>query len=198
MEENKKTEHFSVNQWTALNRFLFIYKAGGVALVIVCLILGGICISLANKSPVVILSSENDFFYFQGRHADVALTETDIKRFVERFVTRFYNWQELEPEKIIKNVGPLATDGFKENTFLNMKARKEREFVGKKIQQSVAGVSVQVTKEATIAIFDVVLRVDGIPLVVPTQVSLQLVKGEQTEWNPMGLYVNALIQHDGK
>ncbi len=198
MELNKTADSFSVNQWTALNRFLFIYKAVGVAIAVLCLILGAVCIILSNKSPVVVLASENEFFYFQGRHSQVDLNEGDIKRFVEKFVTRYYNWRELNPEQIIKNIGPLATDGFKDNTLANMKLRKEKEFLGKKVQQSVAGISVQITKESTIAIFDVVLRVEGIPLIVPTQVAFQLVKGAQTEWNPMGLYVNSLTMHEGK
>ena len=198
MELNKTEDSFSVNQWTVLNRFLFIYKAVGVAIAVLCLILGVVCIILSNKSPVVILASENEFFYFQGRHSQVELNESDIKRFVEKFVTKYYNWSELSPEQIIKNIDPLATDGFKENTFANMKLRKEKEFLGKKIQQSVAGISVQITKESTIAVFDVVLRVEGIPLIVPTQVAFQLVKGAQTEWNPMGLYVNSLTMHEGK
>lgn len=190
--------NFSMNQWTALNKFLFLYKACGLGLLVVCLIISGLCISLANKDPIVILSSDNDFFYFQGQHTNVNLTETDIKRFTESFVKRFYNWQELEPETILKNVGPLVTDGFKENTLLNMKNRKEKEFSGKKIQQSATGVIVQVNKDSTLATFDVILRVDGIPLIVPTQIALSLVRGAKTEWNPMGLYVNSLTQFDRK
>lgn len=191
-------ENFSANQWTTLNRFLFIYKAVGVTVAGLCLILGVVCIFLAMRSPVVILASENEFFYFQGRHSQVELNEADIKRFVEKFVTRYYNWSDLAPEMIIKNIGPLATDGFKENTLANLRARKEKEFLGKKLQQSVAGISVQVNKESTIATFDVILRIEGIPLIVPTQASFQLVKGAKTEWNPMGLYVNSLTMHEGK
>ena len=198
MESNIATESFPVNQLNALNRFLFIYKAVGITIAILCLILGGVCISLANKSPVVILSDENDFFYFPGKHSQVELTETDIKRFVERFVKKYYEWNDMNPEVIIKSIEPLATDGFKEQVLAQLKFRKEKEFLGKKIQQSVSGISVQVTKESTIAVFDVVLRVEGIPLIVPTQASFQLVKGPQTEWNPMGLYVNSINMHEGK
>ncbi|MEK6774182.1 MAG: hypothetical protein AABY64_09590 [Bdellovibrionota bacterium] len=198
MELKNNESSILVNQWIALNRFLFIYKAVGVAITGLCLLLGVVCIFLANKSPVVILASENDYLYFQGHNSQVALTEIDIKRFVEKFVTRYYNWSELNPDLIIKNIEPLATDGFKINTLANLKFRKEKEFLGKKIQQSVAGISVQITKESTVAIFDVVLRVEGIPLIVTTQVAFQLVKGAQTEWNPMGLYVNSLTMHEGK
>lgn len=198
MKNNDNEMSQPMNQWVALNRFLFMYKAVSAALVGLCLILGVVCIMQTTKSPVVILASEQESFYFQGKKGQVDLKESDIQKFVERFVTRYYNWSELHPEKIIQSIGPLATEGFKENTFANLKLRREKDFVGKKIQQSVAGVTVQITKESTIASFDVILRIDGIPLIVPTQVAFTLVKGNQTEWNPMGLYVNTLTTHEGK
>jgi hypothetical protein len=196
--ETKKEMNQTINQWTALNRFLFIYKAVGAAVAVLCLILGIVCIVLASKSPIVIVASENENFYFQGRQGQVEIKELDVKKFVERFVVRYYNWQELNPDQIIKNILPLATDGFKENSFLNLKARREKEFVGKKISQSASGINVQVSKQSTIATFDVILRIDNIPLIVPMQVAFQLVKGSQTEWNPLGLYVNTLTTHEGK
>jgi hypothetical protein len=198
LETNKSDSSFSVNQLIALNRFLNIYKGIGIAITILCLVLGITCITLANKNPIVVLASGNEFSYFQGRHSQVALNENNIKHFVEKFVTKYYNWNDLNPVLIYKNIEPLITDGLKENMLANLKIRKEKEFLGKKLQQAVTGISVQVTKESTIAIFDVVLRVDNIPLIVPTQVALQLVKGEQTEWNPVGLYVNNITTHEGR
>jgi len=198
LEPNKSEVSFPVNQLSALNRFLFIYKSIGIAITILCLVLGFACITLANKNPIVIVSSDNEFSYYQGRHTNVELNENSIKHFVEKFVTKYYNWKELNPEVIFKNIEPFITDGLKENTLLNLKTRKEKEFFGKKIQQAVTDISVQVTKESTIAIFDVVLRIDNIPLVVPIQVALQLVKGVPTEWNPMGLYVNNITIHEGR
>lgn len=198
MEPNKSEASFSVNQLVALNRFLYLYKGIGIAVTILCLVLGFACITLANKNPIVIVANDNDFSYYQGRHTQVELNENNIKRFVEKFVTKYYSWNELNPEMIFKNIEPFITDGLKENTLTNLKTRKEKEFFGKKIKQAVAGIYVQVTKESTIAIFDVVLRVDDIPLIVPTQVALQLVKDVPTEWNPMGLYVNNITIHEGR
>jgi hypothetical protein len=198
LELNKSESSFSVNQLVALNRFLYIYKGIGIAVTILCLVLGFTCITLANKNPIVIVANDNEFSYYLGRHTQVELNENNIKHFVEKFVTKYYNWNELNPEAIFKNIEPFITDGLKENTLSNLKTRKEKEFFGKKIKQAVAGISVQVTKESTIAIFDVVLRVDDIPLIVPTQVALQLVKGVPTEWNPMGIYVNNITIHEGR
>lgn len=189
---------FPTNQLIALNHFLYIYKIIGMGLIILCLILGGAYIRLANQNPIVVLARDNEFTYYQGQRLKVPLNELNIKHFVEKFVERYYNWDDLNPEIIFKNVEPFITDGLKENTLLNLRNRKEKDFLGKKLQQAVAGLSVQVTKDSTIAVFDVVLRVDSIPLVVPTQVLLQLVKGIQTDWNPMGLYVNNITIHEGR
>jgi hypothetical protein len=146
----------------------------------------------------VILAGENESSYFQGRYIQTELKEKDIKHFVEKFVTKYYVWDDLNPELIIKDIEPLITDGLKETILTDLKFRKEKAFFGKKIQQSVAGVSVKVTMGETIVIFDVVMRVEGIPLIVSNQVALQMVKGIQTEWNPMGLYVNSITTHEGR
>lgn len=198
MELNKSDASFSTNQLIALNRFLYIYKIIGLGLIILCLVLGAAYIKLANQNPIVVLAKDNNLSYYQGKHLQVSLNESNIKTFVEKFIDRYYNWNDLNPEVIFKNTEPFITDGLKESTLNNFKTRKEKDFFGKKLQQAVAGLSVQVTKESTIAVFDVVLRVDNIPLVVPTQVSLQLVRGVQTEWNPMGLYVNSITIHEGR
>jgi hypothetical protein len=191
-------DSLSVNQWAALNRLLFLYKAVGVAVAGICLVLGIACAMLARRTPIVIEKSESDVVYFSARQAPISLTETDIKIFVEKFIRRFYSWKDLNPESVLTSVGPLTTESFRENAITELKVKKEKVFVGKKIDESVAGVDVQVSKDATIALFDAVLRVEGVPLIVPMQVAVQLVRGAATEWNPMGLYVNSLTEHEGK
>jgi len=187
-----------VNQLIALNGFLRIYKGIGIAVTILCIVLTYACIKLATKDPIVIRANGNELTYYQGHHVPVKVTENEIRTFVERFIMKYYNWGELKPELIYQNIGPLITEGVKENTLIFLKNRKEKEFFGKKIQQAVAGISVEIRKESAIAIFDIVLRVDNVPLVVPTQVELQLIEGDSTEWNPIGLYVNNITVHEGK
>lgn len=198
METDESENSFSVNQWIAINKFLYIYKGIGVGLTIVAIILGVICFTLINKNPIVILASENESSYFQGRYTHQKASEADLRRFTEKFVTKYYEWNELNPEQIIKNIEPLITDDLKETMITNLKQRKEKDFLGKNIKQSVAGINVRVTKDEIITTFDIVMRVEGIPLIVPTQLTLLLAKGLKTEWNPMGLYVNTVSTHEGK
>lgn len=198
MNSDKSEGNFSVNQLIALNRFLFLYKGIGVALALLCLILGIACTVLANRNPIVVIARENEFSYYQGHQKQVDVNEKTIKNFVEAFLVRYYHWNELNPVLIYKNIEPFLADGIKNSTLADLKTRRDKVFFGKKIQQSVTGILVAVDKDSTIATFDVVLRVDNIPLVVSTEVALKFIKGDSTEWNPLGLYVNSITTHEGK
>lgn len=157
-----------------------------------------LCFVLANRRQVVVLASDQESFYFVQKSTDSEIKEVDVKKFVHKFIDNYYNWAELDPDKILVSVAPLVTEGFRDNTAPVLKVRKDKEFLGKKVQQSVAGIKVIVNKDSTVATFDVVLRVEGIPLVVPMQVSFQLAMGEKTDWNPIGIYINSLTEHEGK
>ena len=198
METDETENSFSVNQWIAINKFLYMYKGIGVGLLIVVILLTATCITLANKKNIVTLSGEYESSYFQSSSTQVDLKEADIKHFIEKFVTKYYAWNDLSPDVIIKNVQPLVTDSLKETMLATLKQKKDKDFLGKSIQQKITEISVEVTKESIIATFDIVLRVEGVPLIVPTEVSLHLINGAQTEWNPMGLYVSNITSHEGK
>lgn len=198
MQKKEIEESKVINQWNVLNRMLFIYKAVGAALALVCLCLVILALVLTNRNPIVAINAGGETLYYSGQKMNVDLNEATIKRFIERYIRLGYEWDTLNPEKITQQIAPLVTEGFREKEFFVLKQRKEKEFIGKSIKQDIAGLSVQVTKESTIAIFDVVLRIDGVPLIVPTQVSFELVKGNTTEWNPVGLYINGETFHEVK
>ncbi len=198
MPSNEIKESNVHNQWTWINRMLFIYKAAGAGLAIVCLMLVCLALVLSSRKPIVALNTGEEVLYFPGQKMNVDLNEAAIERFIKRYVKMAYEWEVLDPDKITRQLAPLVTDGFREKEFLLLRQRKEKEFVGKTVRQNVSGLTVQVTKDSTIALFDVVLRVDGIPLIVPTQISFELVRGPTTEWNPIGLYINGETLHEGK
>jgi hypothetical protein len=187
-----------MNQWAELNRLLFIYKLIGAVLACFCVLLVILCFVLSSRNPIVAVATDNDYFYFSGKKSAVDLNESNIKRFIEKYVRGFYEWKTLEPEKIAQEIAPLVTDGFKDKALFSLKEKKEKVFTGKTLRQDVSGLSVEVTKDSTTAVFDVILKVDGIPLVVPTQILFQLVKGGVNDWNPLGLYVNGTTVHEGK
>ncbi len=187
-----------INQWVALNRILFLYKVGGAAVAGLCALLVILCLTLSNRNPIVAIQQGADYTFVQGTRRPVPLGEDNIKRFVEEYVGLAYQWDTLDPNHIGEDIAPLVTDNFRAQEIAELSQEKDKDFMGKKVKQSVAGLGIQITKDSTVATFDVVLRVDNVPLVVPTQVSFQLVQGDRTQWNPLGLYVAGEIVYQGK
>ena len=194
---NKPEDGKPINQWVALNRILFLYKVGGAAVAGICLLLIVLCIILANRNPIVAIDRSGNYTFVQGEARSAPLTADNIKRFVESYIGLAYQWDSLDPVKITKNITPLVTDDFRSQELSQLNVEKIKTFAGKTVKQSIAGLAVQISKNSTIATFDIVLRVDNVPLVVPTQVELELVQGDKTRWNPLGLYVNGETIHDG-
>ena len=191
-------ENRPVNQWAEMNRLLFIYKIASAGNSILCALLVILCFVLSSRDPIVAIAASDDYLLVNGKRTSLELNEANIRRFIERFVKGYYVWKTLNPEEITRQIEPIATEGFREKIFTSLKERKEKVFPGKKVSQDIAGLQVEVTEENTTATFDVVLRVDGLPLIVPTQIRFQLVKAPATDWNPIGLFVNGATVHEGK
>ncbi|MCB9085770.1 MAG: hypothetical protein H6624_15590 [Bdellovibrionaceae bacterium] len=187
-----------INQWLALNKILFVYKLVGGVLALLCLILGIMAFMLAMADPVVVLKNADEQVYFTGHRRPVQVTKANIKTLVEEYIRLRYEWDTLDPRQIALNTSPLVTDGFKQKTFAFLLNLKEKQIQGKAAKQGISSVKVEVTDSATTASFDRILRVEGLPLIIPTQVSFTLVKGSTTRWNPMGLYINATTVHEGQ
>ena len=188
----------ALNQWMRLNNILFIYKVIGLSLVGLSVLLTILCFYLAYQAPVVIQQKEDDFTYFVGKRRKVNLTENNIKHFVSNYIRLRYKWDKLDPNAITENIDPLVTDGFKKQTWRELKRIKDHDFKGKSLKQDVSGIEVRVSKTKTIAIFDRILRVGGIPLLIPTQISFHFVRGRKSVWNQAGIFINGVTLHENR
>lgn len=168
------------------------YVAGGmVALLIIVIVV------MAFQNPLVIVMAGGNKYYAQSERKSDSLTEKDVEGFIRDFLEQMFNWENLAPEVITRQVSPLVTSGLLDRIRQELIQRTEKGFKGKKLSQAIANVRVSVTEKNVIASFDKVLRIDGLPLVVPTELAFNIVRGSQTRWNPMGLYVNGLVEHEG-
>ena len=66
----------------------------------------------------------------------------------------------------------------------------------KKIAQDLAFVKVHVSDDHVTATFLRILTVEGIPLVVPTELTFSLIEGRRTRFNPMGVYVSGITESE--
>ena len=104
-----------------LNHILFIYKVIGLSLVGLSILLTILCFYLSCQAPVVIQQKEDDFTYFIGERRKISLIENNIKRFVSNYIRLRYKWDKLNPNSISENIAPLVTDGFKKQTWRELK-----------------------------------------------------------------------------
>jgi hypothetical protein len=186
-----------IDQWLDLNKKLHLHQtlnlvAGGtVALLILAIVI------MAFQSPLVVVVDTNGKHYVQSERKADSFSEKDVENFVRDFLVQAFEWKKLAPDVIVRQVSPFSTSGFVERLRDDLTRRAEKDFKGKNLSQAVANIHVQVTDKNVIATFDKVLRIDGFPLVVPSEVALSIIRGSSSKWNPMGLLVNGLVEHEG-
>ena len=197
MIEKKNEERKPLDQWLALNQMLHLHRAinyvagGAIAILILVVVV------MAFQSPLVIVMDSGDKRYAQSERKADSITEKDVENFIRDFLQQMFNWEKLVPEVITRQVSPLVTSGLMERIKQELIQKTEKGFKGKSLSQAIANVKVSVTEKNVIATFDKVLRIDGVPLVIPSELVFNIVRGGSTRWNPMGLYVNGLIEHEG-
>ena len=199
INKDKETKKKSsvINQWLEINNSLVFYKWLSLGLILITGVLVFMVFYFANEDPVVISIDGENKNYFTSKRANLQIVESDVEKYIERFVLLLNKWDELNTDIIIKNIYPFVTEGLRKRLETYYKTTLEKEFEGQKITQDIANLKVAVTKDHVIASFDKVLRVNNIPLVIPTEFSFELTKGAVTNWNLLGLYVNGITEHKG-
>lgn len=173
-----------------LHRIINCVAGGVVVFMIITLVV------TTFRSPLVIVMRGQEKQYYQSERKPNSITEKDIENFVYVFIERMLSWEKLEPIAILKQVEPFITSGLRDKLRADLIERAEKDFKGKSLSEGVTNIKVQVTDKDVVASFDKVLRIDGIPLVIPAQMAFNIVRGTSTEWNPMGLYVNGIVEHE--
>ena len=170
-----------IDQWRSLNVILKAYKIIGLILGIVTIGQTSIIFYLIYKPPIVVALKDGIKHFYYPEKSNGIMEAKDVQRFVSDYLHLRYGGGE----NIIRDIEPLTTPPF---------LKKEKKAIIKKevIAQAVANVNVEVTDKSTIASFDRILRVKGIPIVVPTKASFRIVKDAPTRWNPRGLYIDGV------
>ncbi len=185
-------------QWLALNRLANTYR-------VTCFILGGCLVMallilayVAYLPPVVIEKGRNEVIRHHSTRENNPIGKNEIKRFVKTFIKANYEWKKFERKTMLFNIRPFVTDDFYSLVSKNSKKKVAKPDGEDKVSQYVGKINVSVTDKEVVAQFDRVIRLKGLPLISVTQISLQILKDSPNKWNPLGLYVNGLIEHEVK
>lgn len=192
MQKNSINE--TLNNWLKINRSIARLSIASLIQGIANIVLLIFAIMLYSKSPIVVLTDGKDARFYQSQKAEIKISEGVIKRHIEKFIYQRYKWDKLDVKKISKSLSYLTTKGFNKRVQLELK--KLRAELKGHLSQDITDIKVIVTDKDTVASFDRVLRVNGVPLLIPTQMSFKIVKGDRHSLNPSGLEINGITIHE--
>lgn len=188
----------TLQAWTDINALLRTHKLINLGLTAVCVLQVFVIGWLYAADPIVVIKDGDKQQYLAGQRVNLPISEKSVEEFVRKFLKIRYEWDKLNPQAKRKSLAPIVTSGLQQKLFKLLTHLKDKEFQGKETSQAIVNVKVSVTKKKVVASFDKLLRLAGVPIPVPTTLSLHIIKGTTNVWNPIGLLVNGVIEHQEK
>ncbi|MFZ4713629.1 MAG: hypothetical protein ACOYL6_07960 [Bacteriovoracaceae bacterium] len=161
------------------------------------------------SDPLVIMEKDAEKLSFHGVRKEVAITEKEIKKLVESFIRRRYEWDKFSIENMMANLSPILSSGLKGKIADDL-TKEEKASKYQAFSQYVGKINITIDEGHNIVgTFDKILRIhnkistssgdlpiEKIPLLSEAQVMVKVVKGSVTEENPLGLYINAVVNYE--
>jgi hypothetical protein len=185
-----------VEKWSGVQTILQFQKRLIVALVGLAGFLALLMIVSGDPKPIVVEKRNSIFESLEVRREPIAASEQAVGELVSQFVRLRYEWPTFNPEMIVKQLEPITTEGLRVKLVQEFGSKAHENKEGNSVEQSVSRIRPSVSEKAVLATFDRILRVNNVPLVIPTQISILLSEGPKTSLNPLGLYVNGVIEHE--
>jgi len=193
----RKMKNTVPNIWETQENLIRFYKLAVSALLAATLFLLVVALALAFRNPVVVVKEGSSQSFYIGKRAGVEIQKTDVEAFTAKVLQALYVWPEFKSELIGKRIAPFAEAALVEKITAKM-GEKYKDFKDKKLSEEIAFLSVEVSDDQVACRFDRVLKIEGIPLVIPTEMTFALLRGEATEANPSGIYVSGITEHETK
>ena len=188
----------SLRAWTDINGLLRTHKLINLGLVVVCVLQVFVIGWMYVADPIVVIRDGDQQQYLAGQRANLPISEEAVEEFVRKFLRIRYEWDKLDPQEKRQSLTPIVTTGLQKKLFKLLTHLKNKEFQGKETSQAIVNVDVSVTKEKVVVSFDKLLRLADVPIPVPTTLSLHIIQGTPNTWNPIGLLINGVIEHQEK
>ncbi len=184
------------NIWTAQEKILHVYKLLSLGLGIFALLMMVISLVQSFRNPIVVVRSGSVQEFYPTERKRAPLEKPDIETFTKNFLASLYVWDDFNGEKLAREIAPFAETGLVQKVIDAQTQKYVKELKGKRIQQAITFVRVDVMDDRVVCRFDRVLKIEGIPLIIPTNVTLLMIQGDPTRMNPMGIYVSGIAESD--
>ena len=191
------SKNYVLHAWKDVNSLLRTHKLINLSLILICILQVLVIFVMYFNDPIVVIQNGENQRYLSGQRVNIPISEETVKIFVKDFLKIRYEWKEFDPKSMSKSLSPIATKSLN-NKLFDLLTMEEKEFRGKKTSQAITNISVSVSQDEVVASFDKLLKIEGIPIPIPTTVSLNIVRGSSNAWNPVGLFVNGIIESKSK
>jgi len=196
--KNRKIENLPQGahaQWISLNRLMSFYRGIGVFFFLVSMISWIMMGFFLLKDPIVVVLSQKDKIWIHGENKKVPIEKEDIIEIVKKFIEHRYQWKKINLTEMFQNIHPMTTSGLFSKIEDDVTNFVKKEMKDKRFSQTVSNIEVKILKNSITASFDRIIRINELPLIAPLELSLEIVSGSRTPLNPIGLYVNGIIEH---
>ncbi len=197
MEITKRKENTAPNIWTAQENLIHFYRLTTAALGILSIFLFGAILIVAMRNPVVVLKSQGAQEFYPTVRQKVSIEKVDVEAFTKAFLSKLYVWQDFNADRLKTELEPFAEPGLVQKIADGQAQKYGKELKGKRLTQAITFVSVQVLDDRVVARFDRVLKIEGIPLVIPTEATLSMIEGDGSRLNPIGISVTGIVEREG-
>ncbi|MBX3033547.1 MAG: hypothetical protein KF865_06440 [Bdellovibrionaceae bacterium] len=194
---NEKSKNTIPNIWTAQENLIHFYRLLSIGLAGIAIGMAVIAGILGFQDPIVVVKSEEAQEFFNSRRAPVSIEKKDVESITRRFLDALYVWPEFNGQALAKEIAPYAEDALVGKIVETQALKYGKDFKGKKLAQEISFVKVDVLEDRVVCTFDRILKIEGIPLVIPTEVTLSMLRGSSTRENPMGVFVSGILENEG-
>ena len=184
------------NIWAAQEKVLHLFKFLSLGLGTIGIFILMILVVQTFRNPIVIVRSNGEQEFYPTERKRASLEKGDVEAFTKRFLASLYVWNDFNGSKIAHEIAPFAEEGLVQKVVDTQNQKFSKELKGKHLAQAITFVSVEVFDDRVVSRFDRVLKIEGIPLIIPTEVTLSMIQGEPTRLNPMGVYVSGITENE--
>lgn len=194
---NDKTKNTVPNIWTAQENLIHFYRVLSASLRGLALVLLVVAVAFGFRDPIVVVKSSAEQEFFISKRAPVSIEKKDVEGITRRFLSALYVWPEFSGQALAKEIAPYTEDALVRKIVEAQALKYGKDFRGKRLAKEISFVKVEVLEDRVVCSFDRILKIEGIPLVIPTEVTLSMLRGSSTRENPMGIFVSGILENEG-
>lgn len=194
---NEKSKNTIPNIWTAQENLIHFHRLLSAGLGGLAIILLVVAVAFGFRDPIVVVKSDGAQEFFVSHRAPASIEKKDVENITRRFLNGLYVWPEFSGQAIAKEITPYAEDSLVGKIVETQALKYGKDFNSKKLAQEISFVKVDVLDDRVVCTFDRILKIEGVPLVIPTEVTLSMLRGSGTRENPMGVFVSGILENEG-